>query len=278
MPQLVAGLAIVLLIIWAFGTLAALVIQFWYVPAGIVLLIVVIKCIQSAVKNAEEARLGEQARRRQEESEKQAGLERQRQIRATLAARISRAENASQLLPQLIADAEERLEIAKEEFNDRAFAPFWNEIEKAANSLAKADECSRLLSSEFMHFHMEAQQLTSDAPVFTVSSRLLPEPTQATDQLKSLVRTAQKDFQFATIFEQRKTNKLLVSGFSNLADALNSIGDRLEGSISTLMDLLDSSHSELNEKMEGYFDSQRQLEEQKLQMLDNIQRRRRPRH
>jgi hypothetical protein len=52
--------------------------------------------------------------------------------------------------------------------------------------------------------------------------------------LRSIVRVAQKNFQFATIYEQRKTNQLLIGGFSTLAQAINDLGSRLESSLDEL--------------------------------------------
>ena len=39
-------------------------------------------------------------------------------------------------------------------------------------------------------------------------------------RLKKVVRTAQCDYRFASIYEQRRTNQLLLSGFNNLNDAV----------------------------------------------------------
>ena len=56
-----------------------------------------------------------------------------------------------------------------------------------------------------------------------------------------IVRQAQKDFQFWTIFEQRKTNQLLVVGFGSLASAIAEMGSQIEMSLYELDLALSSS-------------------------------------
>jgi hypothetical protein len=118
-----------------------------------------------------------------------------------------------------------------------------------------------------------------------------------------IVRKAQSDFQFATIYEQRKTNQLLVAGFTNLAQALDGMGQRIASSIDDLgdrittmanavdgmKDALVDSIGQLGEAIEEQSSQQTealnsairqvstdQIERQNkaLEMLDNIQRRR----
>ena len=62
----------------------------------------------------------------------------------------------------------------------------------------------------------------------------LPDARPTAQRLAVVVRKAQKDFHFATIFEQRKTNKILVAGFSTLASAIYEIGDAISYSLNNL--------------------------------------------
>jgi DNA anti-recombination protein RmuC len=92
------------------------------------------------------------------------------------------------------------------------------------------------------------------------------------------------------IYEQRKTNQILVAGFTNLADALNDMTWRITDSIDNLASSVDGMTSTLNESMQAIHSrmgdiheelskeaSERAVREKKaLEMLDNIQRRRKP--
>lgn len=111
------------------------------------------------------------------------------------------------------------------------------------------------------------------------------------------MRTAQRNFQFAVIYEQRKTNQILVVGFTNLAQALDRMTWRIADSISELAISVDGMTSTLNDSMHAIQlrvddiaqssaqrakeaskeASERAAREKKvLDMLDNIQRGRKP--
>jgi methyl-accepting chemotaxis protein len=113
--------------------------------------------------------------------------------------------------------------------------------------------------------------------------------------MQAIVRKAQRDFQFATIYEQRKTNQILVAGFTNLAQALKDMTWQLTASIDDLARSVDGMASTLDESLRAIHSrlgdvadtasrhadqaseaaSQASMREQKvLQMLDNIQHRR----
>ena len=116
--------------------------------------------------------------------------------------------------------------------------------------------------------------------------------------MRSIVRQAQKDFHFATIFEQRRTNGILVAGFANLGSAIEDMGSRIDGSIKTLTQTLESSMSAITDqnaefhqeslaatealKEQQASDAQAGREqsasntEAEQEMLNNIQRRRLP--
>jgi len=105
--------------------------------------------------------------------------------------------------------------------------------------------------------------------------------------MSSIARKAQIDFEFATIYEQRKTNQLLVAGFTNLAQALAGMGqsialsiEDLSGQVSHMTEALEGVHTTMkdhSEALETHNDLALARHDRALEMLDNIQRRRRPR-
>jgi hypothetical protein len=121
------------------------------------------------------------------------------------------------------------------------------------------------------------------------------------ERMQATVRKAQRNFQFATIYEQRKTNQILVEGFTSLAEALNemtwhittsidNLTRSVDGMASTLNDSMRAIHSRLGEIGEAAHKDSRETAHQRaeeasdaaaregmaLEMLDNIQRGRRP--
>jgi methyl-accepting chemotaxis protein len=71
-------------------------------------------------------------------------------------------------------------------------------------------------------------------------------------RLQRIVRKAQRNFEFATIYEQRKTNEILIAGFATLGEAIYGLGSRLEQSIGMLCERIDdlsSSMEKMNKKI-----------------------------
>lgn len=256
-------------------------------------------------------------------------------------------------LPNHLHLAEEYLDQAERDFADRAFAPFWDSIEKAVTELACFDQGVRGINHKASHYitltdkyfgkrpnslysgtqfdtwvfqtwkyldeaerdltngdfksfwydiknakifglldeHVrltkEKASLYEDSPpefpVAPHSIAKLGVASATSKRMQSIVRKAQCDFQFATIYEQRKTNKILVEGFTSLATALNEMTWQITDSIEALGGSVNESiqaihlrigeiHRELSKEA-----SERALREKKaLEMLDNIQRSRRP--
>jgi hypothetical protein len=123
-------------------------------------------------------------------------------------------------------------------------------------------------------------------------SKLAVAATSA-ERMQAIVRKAQRDFHFATIYEQRKTNQILVAGFTNLGQALRDMKLQLAASIDDLVRSVDGMATRLSSihSLVGdlaatasrhadealYGASQAVTREEKvLQMLDNIQRGRGP--
>jgi hypothetical protein len=116
-------------------------------------------------------------------------------------------------------------------------------------------------------------------------------------RMKVIVRKAQRDPHFAMIYEQRKTNQILAAGFANLGQALNQITSQIEDSVERLSNSLDSMNLSIDEskqsthfQMGNTLDATIQFHEDFLEqaseqatrehkvaeMLDNIQRGRKP--
>jgi hypothetical protein len=122
------------------------------------------------------------------------------------------------------------LKEAQHEFDQRAFAPFWDAIERAANRLAEFEVSAAGLdeAAEAYRAHVLAHpELQTAVTVEDVDSSVRSGATLARE-LRDLVRRAQRDFEFSVIFEQRKTNELLTAGFENLGTALSTISERIE--------------------------------------------------
>lgn len=130
--------------------------------------------------------------------------------------------------------ADAALDRAEDEFAERAFAPFWDAVESAVNDLAQTDEAIRGMGEKYRSYQADVGKLDSLPPGFDVETASLPSVRGIAERMHGIVRQAQKDFEFSTIFEQRKTNQLLILGFGTLASAIAEMGERLEISLSEL--------------------------------------------
>ena len=196
-----------------------------------------------------QAKLAEEERQKQQAQEAEA--RRQKELREVELRR--RTEHLSRLLSDsrntfaetrgLVPAAESHLDRAEEEFQEGAFAPFWDEIEHAINKLAAYQRGIETIHRNSVKYYGEANTLPVQPPTFDMPTRELPDARPVASRLAAIVRRAQKNFQFATIYEQRKTNQILVAGFGTLASAIYTIGDAISGSLN---DLANSLHTSLD--------------------------------
>ena len=200
-------------------------------------------------------------------------------------------------LKQLVPAANAHLDRAEKEFEERVFAPFWDEIEHAANKLAAYHKGVKKISHNASEFTHRASRLSITIPPLSFPHGDLPDARPVVARLSKIVRRAQTDFQFAVIYEQRKTNQLLYAGFGTLASAIEHMADSIASALDDLSsslsmrldDLLSSSKSQadlingLTDHVGSSSDAQRRFEKKLLQetkkqseMLDNIQRDKKP--
>ncbi len=180
-------------------------------------------------------------------------------------------------MPTYLSCAEKYLDKAEVDFADGAFAPFWDSIENAAKMLGRFDEGVRHIKDNLSRYTETIRwynkyKLEDTPPQFPLARQSVTKlgvGTATAKRMEAMVRTAQRNFQFATIYEQRKTNQILVAGFTNLEQALDRMTRQITASIDDLAGLVVEELRE--EASEGAARGRKALE-----MLDNIQHGRRP--
>lgn len=241
------------------------------------------------LKKEEELRRKEEELRRKQRQH----IESQQAIHNRLVDLIDQAKSILCRLPKEILAAERSLKEAENEFAEGAFAPFWDAIQNAATSLARFDSMLQQVTHHSERYKTDLKLIDEAVlkpPQFDLQFGILPDVSQTANRLRALVRLGQKDFHFATIYEQRKTNNILVEGFSNLGQAINDMGYLLNNSLTTLSssvsdlaekyeynskDLLAGIRS-LKEQIRSDEEARREHERIEREMLNNIQRRRKP--
>lgn len=130
-------------------------------------------------------------------------------------------------MPELLDNASAWLQQAEDEFNDNAFGPFWEAVENSAVCLAQFGANAQELAKNADWYYAALRGRQHTFPPFPVHPAELPNPMPIADRLRSVVRRGQTNFQFAMIWEQRKTRRVLVYGFSTLEQAINGVREAL---------------------------------------------------
>jgi len=183
-------------------------------------------------------------------------------------------------LPNLLTGAETCLWLAEKDFSDRAFGPFWDDIEGAVDKFAEFDSNIRQIKRSGDIYQDFLSGTRHNFPPFPTRIQMLPDPQHCLTHLHQLVRQGSTDYQFASIWENRKehrkTQAILEAGFRGVSDAIDGLGWRIEqslheiaASISTRLESLENLQAESNDDLRLY--------SQNMQwMLNNIQRGRKP--
>ncbi len=230
------------------------------------------------------------AKAAEEQRQREAERERQRQYFKSMVDLGSGSFALFEAMPSHLMSTEELLDQAESDFKEGAFAPFWDSVERATMQLGRLDDSVRTITANAERHTDVAKRYEGTPPPFPIildSVTGMAAASTTTDRMRAIVRKAQSNFQFATIFEQRKTNQLLVAGFTNLAQALDGMGRRIESSIedlggrisemsSTLDVSLQNLGSNLKDTIQKDAAERAGRHERALTMLDNIQRRRKP--
>jgi hypothetical protein len=114
------------------------------------------------------------------------------------------------------------LDVAKIDFSERAFSPFWNRIK---NSLIALDNIDKTIKKQSI-LEKEYRYLLNGKPhnfpplEFNINYEKIDI---ASKEVKRLTRSAEKDFQFAMIFEKKKIQDICVFGFRNMTESIYNI-------------------------------------------------------
>jgi len=201
-------------------------------------------------KRNEENRKAEIERAKQQEiwqaeQTKQRLAAQQLALQNTLASLASDSVHLAANLPSLAREAEQRLDLAEHEFKEGVFPTFWDAVEGAANKLATFNNDIQCIVANALQHKQLAPTFSGSPPQFRIGVDTLPDATHTAERMKLIVRKAQKSPDFAKIYEMRRTNQLLVSGFSSLGQAISDLSQNIRASIRDLEDSLMQSLSDL---------------------------------
>lgn len=168
-------------------------------------------------------------------------------------------ETKIQVLSGLLKRATDEARKATAFYKERAFTPYWDCVENAVDALREFKEFVVGIEEDARLYADTLQDVEHTFPRFPIESSEIPDATMAIEQLSEVIAPAQRDFQFASIFEQRRTTSALLKGFRNLEDAIDSMKDSLSTSIESARDTL---QKEMRTAAKSSTDSMRDLKEE----------------
>ena len=131
-----------------------------------------------------------------------------------------------------------------------ARARFGGQVNEAARGVADYGGAVSGIKDNSSRHIAPTKEYRGKPPEFPISRRSVEKlcvGIATAERMQAIGRQAQRDFQFAMIYEQRKTNQILVEGFTNLADALDEMTWRITDSIDSLASSVDEMTSTLGD-------------------------------
>ena len=182
-------------------------------------------------------------------------------------------------LSSVIEQTEKELKMARTEYADHAFAPFWDAVERATQQIAVYRNIVTTINDKADRYYKTLHGREHTFGPFPVGREDLPTLGPLLIDYRDVVRLGQTDFQFATIYEQRKTREVLIQGFRTLGEAIENVGHVVTQSISELETTMQDGLLDLGHRIDTVGESAdaavKELRSQTAK-LENIQWKRKP--
>jgi hypothetical protein len=186
-------------------------------------------------------------------------------------------------LGQHLTNARVLIRRAQTEYEENAYAPFWDAIQATANELSVFSNKARQLTKYADDYYGLLKGREHTFPFFPARIESLPDPLPLSRDFRRIVRTGQTNIDFAQIYELRSTRAVLIAGFQTLGEAVNNLGGVIEQSLLSLEGATSSNIARLVDEQIATRDTLgremgkgSQIAKEQSQMLDNIQRHRKP--
>jgi len=203
----------------------------------VIILVAIVRTLQELAATYKRKQAAEGAALKKRGAERRQAAERQKDYADSLGRNCKESRDDFELLPGHLMAAEESLDQAEARFREGAFAPFWDSIEQAVQGLGGFDTRVQSIASRLTTYDTLVKQYEGQPPQFPIDRdgvANLAVSARTAERLRSIVYKAQCNFEFATIYEQRKNHQISIAGFATLANALALMSSQLQSSIGQL--------------------------------------------
>ncbi len=217
-----------------------------------IILVAIVRALQELAATYKRKQAAEGAALKKREAERRLAAERQRDYADGLVRNCKESLNDFELLPGHLMAAEQSLDQAEARFREGAFAPFWDCIEQAVQELGGFDTRVQSITSRRATYDTLVKQYEGQPPRFPVDRDCvanLAVSARTAERLRSIVYKAHCNFEFATIYEQRKNHQISPAGFATLANALALMSSQLQSSIGQLANSLGQMRLQVNDSL-----------------------------
>lgn len=143
-----------------------------------------------------------------------------------------------------VAAIDRCIAIARDEFRANAFAPFWDNLEFAFSHIEAFRKHLQELQYDAEGYNSTLRDRKHNFPKYPVPLESVPDLRGVVRELTATVRQGQTNYQFASIWEHRRTREVLIEGFKTFGEAVQHIGASVD---QTLKDFERRMHAILNE-------------------------------
>lgn len=130
--------------------------------------------------------------------------------------------------------AQQLVNLTRRELNERAYSSFWDNVQRSSSALSACQDLLRGLARRFSEYSTPLRRRVHSFPLPPMALERLPNVAPIADELRSLARTGETDFQFATILEHKKTQLAILQSGASVSAA---IGDLASGMRTSLSDI-----------------------------------------
>jgi hypothetical protein len=159
---------------------------------------------------------------------------------------LSKSEDiANNILPYFSTSARRSMDIAKMDFEENALSPFWDKIEEVSNFLGLFKQAVEQLTYNGEVYSKILDGRKHNFPIPFPFGRDVSDLETIFNDYNLTIRRAQSKFEFANIWEHRKTQNILIAGFHTLEQAINNMKDLVGAAVYELKYSIDSNFREL---------------------------------